>query len=100
MRYGEWMGRAALAVIFLLNGLGIVDQSRAAQELTAHGAPAALVPILLMGGRVLQLVAGTALLLGWHDRVAALLLALFLVPATLTAHDFWPIVDPSSRGRW
>jgi len=89
MRYGEWIGRGALAMIFLLNGLGVVDQSRAAQELVAHGAPAALVPILMMGGRALQIVAGTALAIGWHERIAALCLAIFLVPATLTAHDFW-----------
>jgi putative oxidoreductase len=89
MRYGEWIGRLALAMIFLLNGFGIVDQSRAAQELTAHGAPGALVPFLMIGGRVLQVVAGGALVVGWHERIAALFLALFLVPATLTAHDFW-----------
>src|SRR5712692_3641232 len=99
MRCGEWIGRGALAVIFLLNGLGIVDQSRAAQELTAHGAPAALVPIVMMAGRVLQLVAGTALVVGWHERVAALLLALFLVPATLTAHAFWAYPGPALQGQ-
>ena len=50
-------------------------------------APAALVPTLIVAGRVLQLVAGIALVIGWHERLAALLLALFLIPATLTAHD-------------
>ena len=27
MRYGEWIARGALALIFLLNGVGIVDQA-------------------------------------------------------------------------
>ncbi len=36
IQYGEWIGRMALALIFLFNGFGIVDQSRAAQELAAH----------------------------------------------------------------
>lgn len=99
MRYGEWIGRGALALIFLFNGLGIVDQTRAAQELAAHGAPAALVPFLMTGGRVLQIVAGAALVVGWHERVAALLLALFLVPATLTAHDFWAYRGPELQGQ-
>ena len=94
MPYGEWLGRGALALIFLLNGLGVVDQRKPAQELLAHGAPARLVPLLVMGGRVLQLIAGTALLLGWHERVAAMLLALFLVPATLAAHAFWAYDGP------
>jgi putative oxidoreductase len=99
MRYGEWIGRGTLAVIFLLNGLGIVDQSRAAQELAAHGAPAALVPVLMLGGRVLQVAAGTALVIGWHERLAALCLALFLVPATLTAHDFWAYRGAELQGQ-
>jgi hypothetical protein len=77
MQYGQWIGRAALAVIFLFNALGIVDQTRPAHELAAHGAPAALVPTLIMAGRGLQLLAGIALVIGWQERLAALLLALF-----------------------
>jgi putative oxidoreductase len=99
MRYGEWIGRGALALIFLLNGLGVVDQTQAANELVAHGAPAALVPLLMTSGRVLQVVAGAALVVGWHERVAALVLALFLVPATLTAHDFWAYRGAELQGQ-
>jgi len=99
MQYGQWIGRAALALIFLFNALGVVDQTRPANELAAHGAPAALVPALIVGGRALQLVAGTALVIGWHERVAALALALFLIPATLTAHDFWAYHGPELQGQ-
>jgi putative oxidoreductase len=97
MQYGQWIGRTALALIFLFNALGIVDQTRPAHELAAHGTPAALVPTLIMAGRALQLVAGITLVIGWHERIAALLLALFLIPATLTAHDFWRFPAPSFR---
>jgi putative oxidoreductase len=72
MQYGEWIGRIALALIFLFNGFGIVDQSRAAQELAAHGTSTALVPLLIIAGRVLQIAAGIALVVGWHERVAAI----------------------------
>src|SRR6266436_7914992 len=99
MQYGQWIGRTALALIFLFNALGIVDQTRPAHELAAHGAPAALVPTLIMAGRALQLVAGIALVIGWHERIAALLLALFLIPATLTAHDFWASPGPELQGQ-
>jgi putative oxidoreductase len=99
MRYGEWIGRATLALIFLCNAVGVVDQTRAASELTAHGAPAALVPTLMMAGRALQLVAGIALVIGWHERLAALFLALFLIPATLAAHDFWAYHGPELQGQ-
>src|SRR5438876_581732 len=99
MQYGQWIGRAALALIFLFNALGVVDQTRPANELAAHGAPAALVPTLIAGGRALQLVAGIALVIGWHERVAALALALFLIPETLTAHDFWAYHGAELQGQ-
>src|SRR5258705_8300906 len=99
MQYGQWTGRTALALIFLLNALGVVDQTRPASELLAHGAPAALVPIMINAGRALQLVAGIALVIGWHERLAALFLALFLIPATLTAHDFWAYHGPELQGQ-
>jgi len=99
MQYGQWIGRTALALIFLLNAVGVVDQTRPASELLAHGAPAALVPIMINAGRALQLVAGIALVIGWHERLAALFLALFLIPATLTAHDFWAYHGPELQGQ-
>jgi putative oxidoreductase len=99
IQYGEWIGRIALGLIFLFNGFGIVDQSRAAQELAAHGTPTALVPLLIIAGRVLQIAAGIALVVGWHERVAALCLAAFLIPATLTAHDFWAYHGPERQGQ-
>ncbi len=72
IQYGEWIGRLALALIFLFNGFGIVDQSRAAQELAAHGTPPALVPLVIIAARVLQIAAGIAPVGGWHERVAAI----------------------------
>jgi len=71
MHYGVWLSRGFLALIFRLNGFGVIDQARAAHELSAR-VPDALVPVLMAAGRALQVVAGTALLLGWHERLAAL----------------------------
>jgi putative oxidoreductase len=98
MRYGIWLSRGFLALIFLLNGFGVIDQARAAQELSAR-VPGAPVAMLIIAGRVLQIAAGTALLLGWHERIAALALAAFLVPATLTAHDFWAHPGPEYQAQ-
>src|SRR5712692_7906416 len=63
MRYGEWIGRVTLALIFLCNAVGV------------------------------------ALVIGWHERLAALFLALFLIPATLAAHDFWAYHGPELQGQ-
>ena len=76
-------------MMFLLNGLNIIGQTLATHELAAYGAPANLVSILIIAGRVLQLVAGTCLVLGIYPRISAFALLLFLIPATLMAHAFW-----------
>ena len=99
MRYGVWLSRFCLALIFLLNGFGVIDQTRATQELAAHGAPARLLPLLVVGGRIVQIIAGTALLLGVKERLAALALAAFLVPASVMAHDFWAYHGAEFQGQ-
>ena len=57
--------------------------------MTAHGLPAAAVPVLLAGAVVVELAGGLALLLGVQTRRAALVLFLYLIPVTLTMHNFW-----------
>jgi putative oxidoreductase len=81
--------RVLMSVIFLLNGLGIVDQSMAARELAATGLPAGLVSPMMLGARTLEVVAGCALALGIYPQWAAIALLVFLVPTTFVAHAFW-----------
>jgi putative oxidoreductase len=83
------VARVLMAVIFLLNGLGIVDQSMAVRELAATGVPAGLVPLIMFGARALEIVAGVALALGIYPQWAAAALLVFLVPTTFVAHAFW-----------
>jgi putative oxidoreductase len=91
-RYVMVAARVFVAVIFMMNALDIIGQSLAAHEMAAYGAPAALIPMLIMAARALQLVAGLGLILGIYPRVSAVALLLFLIPATLMAHDFWHAV--------
>ena len=81
--------RYLLALIFLMNAVEVIDQAKPAQEMLERGVPDAVVPLLLWVGRMLQFVAGVTLLCGFRQRVAALALIAFLVPATLTARPFW-----------
>jgi putative oxidoreductase len=83
------LARVLMSVIFLLNGLGIVDQTMATKELAATGLPAALVPLMMLGARTLEVVAGLALALGIYPQWAAVALLVFLVPTTFVAHAFW-----------
>lgn len=83
--------RSMIALIFFMNAFGVVNQERSAHELVLAGAPEQLAPLLIRAGQVAQAIGGVLLL--FPKRLAvligALLLAGFMVPATLTAHAFW-----------
>jgi putative oxidoreductase len=49
-----------------------------------------LVPI----SGIMSIVGGLSILLGFHGKLGAWLLALFLVPVTFTMHNFWAVKDP------
>jgi len=83
------VARVLISIVFVLNGFGIIDQTIPAKELVERGAPASLVPLMMLVGRTLELTAGFALALGIVPRLAALALFAFLVPATFVSHSFW-----------
>src|SRR5271163_3533836 len=95
-RYVLIFSRVLVAVIFLVNGLGIISQAGAAKELLEHGAPAGLASILMLVSRSIEVVGGFCLLLGIYPRVAAVVLLAFLVPATFVAHDFWRVAGTAA----
>ena len=88
-KYGIVIARVLISLVFLLNGLGIVDTTIAVREVIERGAPADLASVLVMAGRVLEVVAGAALALGILPRYSAVGLIVFLVPAILIGHAFW-----------
>jgi putative oxidoreductase len=91
-RYAIIAARVLMSIIFVLNGLNIISQSLAEHEMAAHGAPASLVPLMILGAQALQIIASIGLIFGIYPRLAALALILFLIPATLMAHAFWQAV--------
>jgi putative oxidoreductase len=88
-RVAQVTARLLMCAVFLLNGLGVIDQSVPAKELILSGAPPNSVPVMMAFARVVELLGGLAMLLGIYPRVAALALLAFLIPATFTAHSFW-----------
>ena len=54
------LGRVLISVVFILNALGIIDQSIPAHEMVERGAPPSLVPAMMMAGRAVELLAGLA----------------------------------------
>lgn len=88
--YGPLIGRILIALIFLKSGFEkITGFSMVAGYMAKVGMPAA--EFLLVGSIVFEIAGGLMVLLGWHARWGALLLAIFIVPATLIFHNFWAV---------
>ncbi|MBO9662843.1 DoxX family protein [Dokdonella sp.] len=80
----ELFGRILLSALFLMSGLGkIAAYSATASYMTSVGAPAALLPLVILtevGGAI-------AIIAGWKTRIAAILLAGFTVLTALMFHS-------------
>ncbi len=84
------LGRILLSAIFLVSGISkISDWNGTAGMMSAHGMSA--VPFFLTVAILVEIVGGLALLTGWHTRLAALMLFLYLIPTTLIFHNFWAV---------
>lgn len=82
------LGRILMSVIFLMAGIGkFMDPSGTSLYMASKGMP--MVPFFLYAAAIVEVLAGAFLLLGLKTRIAALILVLFLIPATLIFHDFW-----------
>ncbi len=85
-RYGSLAARVALATIFIISGLGkLAGPEGAAAYIASKGLPAPMLLALLAGAT--ELAGGLMLAVGLRTRLAALALALFLVPATVLFHN-------------
>jgi putative oxidoreductase len=82
------VSRILIALLFVLAGFGkLTGLEGTAGYIASQGLPAPMV--LAFASGALELVAGLALALGWHARIAAGALAAFTLAATLIFHAFW-----------
>ena len=77
------VGRILIALIFVTSGLSKISGYAATQGyMEAMGVPGALLPMVI----AVELLGGLAVMLGWHTRIAAFLLAGFSVLSALLFH--------------
>jgi putative oxidoreductase len=93
MKYSLLLGRALFASIFIMSAPGHFTKSMV-QSAASHGvvAPEILVPL----AGVIALLGGLSVLLGYRAKFGSWLLVVFLVPVTLTMHNFWAVSDPAA----
>ncbi|HWZ72493.1 MAG TPA: DoxX family protein [Casimicrobiaceae bacterium] len=81
-------GRILLGSIFVLSGFQkLMGYSGLAATLAGKGLP--MPEVLAVLTVAIELGAGLLLVVGWKARWAALLLFLFIIPVSLTFHNFW-----------
>ena len=85
------LGRVLFSSIFLLAGSNHFSKQTIAFA-ASQGVPLASVAVPLSG--ILALAGGLSILLGYRAKVGAWLIALFLIPVSLTMHQFWAVHDP------
>lgn len=89
--------RLLLVVLFPFSALDkILDWKGAMQQAKSGVLPGA--PVLLVLGILIEFIAPVMILVGWHDRLAAFVLAGFCVVTALLYHNFWHYPDFWSRG--
>ncbi len=82
------LGRVMMAAIFLRSAAGkIVNFTGVTGMMASKGMP--YTEYLLVAAIAIELIAGSALVLGYKTRWAAGALIVFLVPATLIFHNYW-----------
>ena len=78
------VGRIFLALMFVTSGFSKISGYAGTQGyMEAMGVPGALLPLVI----ALELLGGLAVMLGWHTRIAAFLLAGFSLLSALLFHD-------------
>ncbi len=96
--------RVCLVVLFPFSALDkIVFWKDALKQADDTFLPKSSGPPLLISAIVVEAVAPFCIVIGWHDRIAALILALFCVITAILYHPFWKFADfwksGNSQGR-
>ena len=80
------LGRLLFAAIFIASASMHFSKDMI-EMAAAHGVPLASIAVPASG--LLALAGGLSILLGYHAKLGAWAIVLFLVPVTLTMHPFW-----------
>jgi putative oxidoreductase len=85
------LGRFLFALIFLMAGANHFNKQTIGYA-ASQGVPLTSIAVPLSG--VVAIAGGLLILLGYHAKLGAWLIVLFLVPVSLMMHKFWTVQDP------
>lgn len=82
------VGRILISVIFLLSGITkVMNFSGMVAFMASKGMP--MPNVMIAGALVVEIFGALCLITGFQTRIAALIMFLYLIPATLMFHNFW-----------
>jgi putative oxidoreductase len=87
-------GRALFSAIFIISGFRHFSAATI-DYAASQGVPLANIMVPFAG--LIAIAGGLSVLLGFHARIGAWLLVLFLVPVTFTMHQFWNVTDTAMK---
>jgi len=88
--YAPLLLRICLVVLFPFSGLDkIVNWSSAMKQAGNN----ALAPLMVVAAIAVEFITPVCIVLGWHDRLAAFVLAGFCVVTAVLYHQFWRYPD-------
>ncbi|HEY9803025.1 MAG TPA: DoxX family protein [Leptolyngbyaceae cyanobacterium] len=91
-KYIPLVARSFLAVIFIYAGLNkVFNFAGTSASMAKAGLP--IVEVLLVFTIAFQILGGLSIILGYKAQIGAILLIIFMIPATLVFHN--PLADPS-----
>jgi putative oxidoreductase len=86
------VARIMLVILFPFSALDkMLDWNGALKQATSSFLPGG--PVLLIMAIAVELVAPVCIVLAWHDRIAAFVLAGFCIITALVYHEFWKYGD-------
>lgn len=93
----QLFARVLFSVYFIVSGVRHFTRTKAyAEYAKAVGrVPVPTVAVIVSG--VMIVIGGLSILLGWHPRIGALPLVVFLVPVAFMIHHYWTYTDPMQR---
>lgn len=87
-KVGVATGRFLISLIFILSGVfKLMAFSGVAEMMAGKGIPLAKATLAIT--LIIEIGGGLLLLIGFQARPVSLMLAAFLVPVTMTFHNFW-----------
>lgn len=91
------IGRILICPVFIISGVSkVIFFSMMTGVVAAAHLP--LPKVSLVCAMTIEILGGLAILTGFHTKVTAWIVFLFLIPTTLLFHNFWAMQGPARQG--